>query len=75
MRFVQRHIGPASADRTRRYLRRRDRFRINLTRAAGLLGSPRSTVSIIEDSAIYAGSVGGLWVKSALHQGTKPLPR
>ena len=35
-RFVQRHLGHATADMTRRYQRRRDRFRINLTRAAGL---------------------------------------
>jgi len=35
-RFVQRHLGHASAEMTRRYQRRRDRFRINLTRAAGL---------------------------------------
>lgn len=35
-RFVQRHLGHASAEMTRRYQRRRDRFRINLTQAAGL---------------------------------------
>lgn len=35
-RFVQRHLGHASAEMTRRYQRRRDRFRVNLTRAAGL---------------------------------------
>lgn len=34
--FVQKHLGHASADMTRRYMRRRDRFRTNLTRAAGL---------------------------------------
>jgi integrase len=35
-RHVQRQLGHASAEMTRRYQRRRDRFRINLTRAAGL---------------------------------------
>lgn len=35
-RFVQKHLGHASAEMTRRYQRRRDRFRVNLTRAAGL---------------------------------------
>ena len=35
-RTVQRHLGHATAEMTRRYQRRRDRFRINLTRAAGL---------------------------------------
>lgn len=35
-RFVQKHLGHASAEMTRRYQRRRDRFRINLTKAAGL---------------------------------------
>ncbi|WP_424988190.1 tyrosine-type recombinase/integrase [Microbulbifer sp. S227A] len=35
-RHVQKHLGHASAEMTRRYQRRRDRFRINLTRAAGL---------------------------------------
>ena len=35
-RHVQRHLGHASAEMTRRYQRRRDRFRVNLTTAAGL---------------------------------------
>lgn len=35
-RFVQAHLGHASAEMTRRYQRRRDRFRVNLTQAAGL---------------------------------------
>ena len=35
-RHVQRHLGHASAEMTRRYQRRRDRFRVNLTKAAGL---------------------------------------
>jgi integrase len=35
-RHVQRQLGHASAEMTRRYQRRRDRFRINLTKAAGL---------------------------------------
>lgn len=35
-RLVQKHLGHASAEMTRRYQRRRDRFRINLTKAAGL---------------------------------------
>ncbi len=33
---VQRQLGHASAEMTRRYQRRRDRFRVNLTKAAGL---------------------------------------
>ena len=33
---VQKHLGHASAEMTRRYQRRRDRFKINLTKAAGL---------------------------------------
>jgi integrase len=33
---IQKHLGHASAEMTRRYQRRRDRFRINLTKAAGL---------------------------------------
>ncbi len=35
-RFLQKHLGHASAEMTRRYQRRRDRFRVNLTKAAGL---------------------------------------
>jgi integrase len=35
-RHVQRHLGHTSAEMTRRYQRRRDRFRVNLTKAAGL---------------------------------------
>ena len=35
-RFIQKHLGHASAEMTRRYQRRRDRFRVNLTKAAGL---------------------------------------
>lgn len=35
-RAVQKHLGHASAEMTRRYQRRRDRFRVNLTKAAGL---------------------------------------
>ncbi len=35
-RHVQKHLGHASAEMTRRYQRRRDRFRVNLTKAAGL---------------------------------------
>lgn len=35
-RHVQTHLGHASAEMTRRYQRHRDRFRVNLTRAAGL---------------------------------------
>ncbi|MEL6465747.1 MAG: tyrosine-type recombinase/integrase [Pseudomonadota bacterium] len=34
--YVQKHLGHASAEMTRRYQRRRDRFRVNLTKAAGL---------------------------------------
>jgi len=33
---VQRHLGHASAEMTRRYPRKRDRFKVNLTKAAGL---------------------------------------
>ncbi|MCG8274096.1 site-specific integrase [Aquamicrobium sp. NLF2-7] len=35
-RFVQKQLGHATAEMTRRYQRRRDRFRVNLTKAAGL---------------------------------------
>ncbi len=35
-RYIQKHLGHASAEMTRRYQRRRDRFRVNLTKAAGL---------------------------------------
>jgi integrase len=35
-RFVQKQLGHASAEMTRRYQRRRDRFRVNLTKASGL---------------------------------------
>lgn len=35
-RYVQKHLGHISAEMTRRYQRRRDRFRVNLTKAAGL---------------------------------------
>jgi integrase len=35
-RHVQRQLGHASAEMTRRYQRQRDRFRVNLTKAAGL---------------------------------------
>lgn len=35
-RYVQKQLGHASGEMTRRYQRRRDRFRVNLTKAAGL---------------------------------------
>ncbi|MDA8586987.1 tyrosine-type recombinase/integrase [Rhodobacteraceae bacterium] len=35
-RYIQKHLGHASAEMTRKYQRRRDRFRVNLTKAAGL---------------------------------------
>ncbi|MER9278382.1 site-specific integrase [Mesorhizobium sp. C280B] len=35
-RYVQKQLGHTSAEMTRRYQRRRDRFRINLTKASGL---------------------------------------
>ena len=35
-RYVQKHLSHALAVMTRRYQRRRDRFRVNLTKAAGL---------------------------------------
>ena len=35
-RWVQRHLGHATVTMTRRYQRERDRFRVNLTKAAGL---------------------------------------
>ena len=35
-RYVQKQLGHASAEQTRAYQRRRDRFRVNLTKAAGL---------------------------------------
>ncbi|MBG0792608.1 tyrosine-type recombinase/integrase [Methylocystis sp. H62] len=34
--LVQKHLGHASPEMTRRYQRKRDRFRVNLTKAAGL---------------------------------------
>ena len=36
LRDVQTQLGHAAAAMTRRYQRRRDRFRVNLTKAAGL---------------------------------------
>ncbi len=33
---VQKHLGRASAEMTRRHQRKRDRFRVNPTKAAGL---------------------------------------
>jgi integrase len=35
-RHIQKQLGHASAEMTRRYQRRRDKFRVNLTKAAGL---------------------------------------
>ena len=35
-RYVQKQLGHASVEMTRKYQRRRDRFRVNLTKAAGL---------------------------------------
>jgi integrase len=35
-RYVQKQLGHASAEMTRRYQRLRERFRINLTKASGL---------------------------------------
>ncbi len=35
-RYVQKQLGHSSAEMTRKYQRRRDRFRINLTKASGL---------------------------------------
>ncbi|SMX51059.1 tyrosine-type recombinase/integrase [Actibacterium lipolyticum] len=35
-RYVQKQLGHASAEMTRKYQRRRDKFRVNLTKAAGL---------------------------------------
>jgi integrase len=35
-RYIQKQLGHASAEMTRRYQRRRDRFRVNLTKASGL---------------------------------------
>ena len=35
-RYTQKQLGHALAELTRRYQHRRDRFRVNLTRAAGL---------------------------------------
>lgn len=35
-RYVQKQLGHTSADMTRKYQRRRDRFRVNLTKASGL---------------------------------------
>ena len=38
-RYVQRQLGHASAEMTRRYQRQRDRFRVNLTKACLLYTS------------------------------------
>ena len=35
-RYVQKQLGHTSAEMTRKYQRRRDRFRVNLTKASGL---------------------------------------
>ncbi|RUW96274.1 integrase, partial [Mesorhizobium sp. M2A.F.Ca.ET.037.01.1.1] len=35
-RYVQKQLGHASAEMTRKYQRQRDRFRTNLTKASGL---------------------------------------
>lgn len=35
-RYIRKQLGHASAEMTRRYQRRRDRLRVNLTKAAGL---------------------------------------
>lgn len=35
-RYVQKQLGHASAEMTRKYRRRRDCFRVNLTKASGL---------------------------------------
>jgi integrase len=35
-RYVQKQLGHSSAEMTRKYQRRRDRFRVNLTKASGL---------------------------------------
>lgn len=35
-RYIQKQLGHTSAEMTRKYQRRRDRFRVNLTKAAGL---------------------------------------
>lgn len=35
-RYVQKQLGHASAEMTRKYQRRRDRFRVNPTKASGL---------------------------------------
>jgi integrase len=35
-RYVQKQLDHASAEMTRKYQRRRDRFGVNLTRASGL---------------------------------------
>lgn len=35
-RYIQKQLGHVSAEMTRRYQRRKDRFRVNLTKAAGL---------------------------------------
>jgi integrase len=38
-RYVQKQLGHASAEMTRKYQRRRDRFRVNLTKASGAVGA------------------------------------
>ena len=40
-RYIQKQLGHASPEMTRRYQRRRDRFRVNLTKAAGVVALKR----------------------------------
>jgi len=45
-RYIQKQLGHASAEMTRRYQLRRDRFRVNLTKAAGLYPLPYSATNV-----------------------------
>jgi len=49
---VQKHLGHASAEMTRRYQRKRDRFKVNLTKAAGCERSPSPPMRLHRRPAI-----------------------
>ncbi|PYE22698.1 phage integrase family protein [Rhizobium sp. PP-CC-3A-592] len=53
-RHVQKQLGHASAEMTRRYQRRRDRFRVNLTKASGLKLPPLRQALAIRSFGHYS---------------------
>jgi integrase len=58
-RYVQKQLGHASAEMTRHYQRRRDRFRVNLTKAAGPVNNRASSITGIGCRAIPFATRGG----------------